>query len=228
MENNTIQEAEIIIETPNNDDLINRLNTATETKTPTANTTSKSWSFTLDENETKAETTTNPETKAETEVKTSDFETTQAPPASSTTSTTPPASTEPKLSKDFKIASARITVSALDMTQRMIFTPLINRKYSKKFTEQESKILDETNIIDEEKSLLNAQDLPLRNKFDRIMKKRDKKIKDIPFEDLESQDLEKMFYQYMDAKNTTLPPEIMLVIGIANVLGKRAIDLFTE
>lgn len=135
---------------------------------------------------------------------------------------------EPKLSKELKLATARITVSALDSTQRVIFTPLINRKYAKKFTPDEVNKLNDKNIIDEAKERLEADDLTLRNKFDRLMKKRDKKLKDITFTDPESQDLEKIFVQYMDVKNEALPPEIMLFIGIANVLGKRAIDLFTE
>lgn len=216
---NEIQEAEIISENKP-DELLSRLSTATETKTPNANQAAKAWSFDLDEM--KKET-------PQTETVSSDFKIDPPPVTQPNTQPTGTAtSTEPKISKDTKLATARITVSALNSTQRIIFEPLISRKYRKKFTDDEQRILVEKNLPDQEKAAIHPDDLPLRNKFDRLMKQCNKKLNAVPFTDTEEQDLEKIFYQYMDAKNKTLPPELMLGISLANVLGKRAIDLFMD
>lgn len=225
MENKTeIEEAVIVEESKLSDaDLMARLNVATEPKEPTVST-GNAWNF----NDDKEPEAIKPEVK-DTNFTLEDKKPTDQPtPSATTTPATTNESTEPKISKDLKMASARITVSALDSTQRVIFQPLINRKFAKKFNAEEVIRLDETNIIDAEKTLLQPEDLTLRTKFDRLMKRRDKILKDIPFTDVESQDLEKIFYQYMDAKNTTLPPELMLIIGISNVIGKRAIDLMVD
>lgn len=201
-------------EKPGNN-LMDRLTAVTEKKDPGAKA-APTWDFNEDKSDTGDE---------ESAPNNDDFET---PPEKPKTEKQPEEKEKPKLTDKMKLANARITVSALNSTQRIIFTPLINRKYRKKFDPEEIEKLDKTNLIDLPLDQVPDEDKSLRNKFDRIMEKRDKKINDIPFTEPESEDLEKMFYQYMDAKEANLPPEIMLVIGITNVIGKRAIDLCTD
>lgn len=193
--------------------LMDRLTAVTEKKDPGAKA-APTWDFSEDKTDSE-----------ESDAGNSDFDT---PPEKPKAENKPEEKEKPKLTDKMKLANARITVSALNSTQRIIFTPLINRKYRKKFEPEEIEKFDKTNIIDLPLDQVPDEDKSLRNKFDRIMEKRDKKIADIPFTPEESDDLEKMFYQYMDAKETSLPPEIMLVIGITNVIGKRAIDLCTD
>lgn len=215
MQTNNIEEAKIVSDS---DDLLSRLNTATEVKNPATDNVAKKWNFDLDD-----------KPQAPTPVVNSDdFDDDKKTDTPQNQPTDAPPKPEPKLSKDIKEASARITVSALDQTQKVVFNHLITRKYTKKFNDKEQKKLTETDIIDRDKETLADEDLTLRNKFDRLMKQQAAKIAAIPFTETEEKDLYTILYQYMDAKNKTLPPEIMLAISITNVLSKRAIDLFTD
>ncbi|MBS1647365.1 MAG: hypothetical protein JST67_08490 [Bacteroidetes bacterium] len=203
MLNKDIETVEPIKEADEKKDLLDRLKEATETKEPEASAASTSWSFDTQEETPRIQGNTPEKEKVEEK-------------------------DCPKISKEVKLATASITVSALNSTQRVIFEPLIYKKYSKKFTKEEQKTLSDNNLPDQDKSAISPKDLPLRNKFDRLMKQCNKKVNAVPFTDKEELELEKIFIQYMDVKQKTLPPEIMLGISIINVLGKRAIDLFTE
>jgi hypothetical protein len=131
-----------------------------------------------------------------------------------------------KVTDAAKRSSARTAVSMLDLTQKGLFTPLIIRKYKKKFTpeEQERVLLNET----KKKKDLTEEDQLLGAKFEKLMAKMNKKLDAIPLEDSEKTDLEEAFYSYFDFKEKTLPPEWFVGLAITNSIGKRAIDLFTD
>lgn len=131
-----------------------------------------------------------------------------------------------KITDKAKHASARIAVGMLDLFQRSVFTPIHNHKFKKKFTEDEVERLD--HVADAEKSSLDEKDIRIRNKWDRLSKKLEKKIKAIPFEEQERKDLEEAFFTYFDFKEKTLPPEWFVGMAVLNAMGKRAIDAFTD
>lgn len=196
-------------------DLLFQLKEATETKQPGKETQSKAWDFQdekISEEPVKA-------------ASNSDFE----QPKTEEKSTVAPGPHGPpveKITDKAKRSSARTAVGMLDLFQRGLFTPIINNKYKKKFTGDEISKLEL--IIDVEKKGLENEDLKLRNKWDRLMKKRDKKIDSIPFEETEKKDIEEAFYTYFDFKEKTLPPEWFVGMAVLNSFGKRAIDAFTD
>jgi hypothetical protein len=135
----------------------------------------------------------------------------------------------PKVTEKAKRASARTAVGMIDMTQKAIFSPLIEWKYMRKFKKKELDRLEEKDLIDTEKSLIvEASDMSLRTKWDRLMKKRDKKIDAIPFSAGEKEDLEEAFFTYFDFKEKTLPPEWFMYLAVINTVGRRLVDVVTD
>jgi hypothetical protein len=208
--------------------LLERLNVATEKKEPSKESEAKTWDFSDDEPKVKEEI--KPARPAQTDSTqkiNSDFAKEEVKPQTSINPTAKPTDKEAtEISNKAKHASARIAVGMLDLTQKGIFIPLLNRKYKKKFNDKEIERLEE--IADANKSTLDETDMRIRTKFDRLMKKRDKKIDAVELEDQERKDLESAFYTYMDVTGNNVPPEYLLMIGIMNTVGKRGIDLFMD
>jgi hypothetical protein len=132
-----------------------------------------------------------------------------------------------KLTQKAKEDSARTAVGVLDLTQKIILTPIVTYKFKKKFTAAEVDRLD-TGIDDANKDTLDDEDLRIRNKWDKLFKKYDKAKEAIPFTDPEKSELEGHFTTYMDIKEKELPPELLLYMSIANVLGRRIVDVIFD
>lgn len=204
-----------------NNDLLQQLAAETETKTPgTGNNVIESnfWDKKEDQETIENKETTNTTTAANTD-------TTQ----NETKQTTEETKTErpKKLDKEIKEASARTMVGMIDFTQKAIFIPAINYKFKKKFNDDEINRLD-AGAEDADKNTLEGEDLAVRNKWDRLMKKRDKKIDAVPFTEPETKDITLACFNYMDVKEKELPPELFLYLTIGTILGKRAIDVFFD
>lgn len=193
------------------DPLLARLNIATQHKAP-AEKKEAEWNFDLDIEEMKAE-----------------AEKKEPPPEEKDPGTKAELKPDPKpvkITEGAKRSSARTAVSMLDLTQKGLFTPLIIRKYKKKFTpeEQERVLQNET----KKKKDLTEEDQLLGSKFEKLMAKMNKKLDAVPLDETEKKDLEEAFYSYFDFKEKTLPPEWFVGLAITNSIGKRAIDLFTD
>lgn len=203
-----ITEAVIITE-DSDDELMQRLKAATQHKDPVEKK-EPEWNFDIDVTAPIVE-----EKPAETKAS----ETTEAPAAKETVKTK-------KITEDAKRGSARVAIGMLELTQKGIFTPLLTRKYRKKFTaeEQERIIQNES----KKKKDLTEDDLALSAKFDKLMSRMNRKIDAIPFDDREKKDLEEALYLYFDTKEKTLPPEWFVAMAVTNAIGKRAIDVFTD
>lgn len=193
----------------NNEDLLTALSEETEIKQPAASDKSFTWDF---ENENIPEAEIVEEKKqpaANAELKKEEIK-------------------KPKVDEKIKRGSARTAVGMLDVLQKSIFTPLISLKYKKKFTEEEINALEQKNIPDAVESELTDEDKALRNKWDRLMKKCNKKLDAIPLIETEKQDMEDAFYLYFDIKEKSLPPEWYLGFAILKSIGDRTIDLMSD
>lgn len=206
---------------PNNEPVLTleeRLKKATEHKTPGSHTAPK------------VETTAPVEPKTEPTAKVSpwnsddDFE--KPKPKTTTTPSSNNTEEQPQVTEKSKRASARAVTGMYDMTQKGVFIPLINRKYKKKFSDEEVERLDQ--VADANKALLQPEDFKLRSKWDNLMAKRDVKVKAVPLNKEEKQDMESMLYDYFDATNTVISPAWGLVFAFVNITGKRVIDVVTD
>lgn len=133
-----------------------------------------------------------------------------------------------KITDKAKRASARTATGMLDMLQKSICLPILSYKYKKKFTPEEITALDEKNLIDKGKEELSGDDLQLRNKWDRLMSKYEKKAAAVPLTEPEEEDLNEAFYSYFDFTETTLSPGWFVGFAVAKTLGKRVVDIVTE
>lgn len=133
---------------------------------------------------------------------------------------------EGPITEKTKRASARTAVGMLDLTQRGIFQPLQTWKFKRKFTNEEIEKIDL--IEDKEDAKLEEKEIALKKKWNRLLKKYNKKYEDVPMKEKEKQDLEEAFYNYFDYKEKTLSPEWFIGMAVVNSIGGRAIDLITD
>jgi hypothetical protein len=131
-----------------------------------------------------------------------------------------------KISQGMKEASANSIIGIVDITSQL-FIPIHNKKFQKKFNEEEIKKLD-TLTDKEEDDIDDKDDLALKKKFERLIKRHNKKIDQIPLNESEKKDMKTQLMAYMDYKEKALPPEIGLVFCFMNILGKRIIDVSTD
>jgi hypothetical protein len=201
----------------NNDDLLKKLMEETEFKEPGKNSGSIPADFWEKKDKEVKEEKKEPEKPAE------------KPAAETTATATTTTQAEPekpakKITKEMKEASANTAIGMLELSQKIILVPVINGKYKKKFKPDEIHRLND-GVEDADKERLTGEDLELRNKWDRLMKKRDKQINGIPFKEDEKRDLREAFMNYFDFKEKTLGPEWFLGMAIVNTTGRRVVDI---
>lgn len=138
--------------------------------------------------------------------------------------TNEPSTTVP--TKEAFRTSARTGVLLLDNIQNLAFTFLVNRKYSRKFTDEQWSKIDQ--IIDLDKSRVSDDDMPLYSKAQKVMKRWAKKTEDIPMKEKERKDLEEQLYEYCKMTGKQLSPNLILILTLMNSIGSRAIDLITD
>lgn len=132
-----------------------------------------------------------------------------------------------KLTAQAMKASASTAVGMLDMTLQTILTPIHGWKFKKKFKKEE--VLKLEDLVDAELDKIEAEeDLKLRKKWDRLFKKYEKKKDAVALTDKEKTDLEGNFVTYFEHTQKSLPPEYLIYMGLANVVGKRVVDLVVE
>lgn len=132
----------------------------------------------------------------------------------------------PKATQKMKEASANSIIGLVDITNR-IFIPVHHRKFRRKFTEEEQRRLNKLGDMEKE-DITEASDRALVTKCEKLLKKLDKKIADIPLKEEEKTDLRTQLMAYMDYKEKVLPPEIGLIFTAINILGGRIIDVVTD
>lgn len=131
-----------------------------------------------------------------------------------------------KATTKMKEASANSIIGIVDITNRL-FIPVHNRKFRKKFSDDEIKKLDKLQYKEKE-DLTEPDDLALQKKFEKLIKRHTKKLDAIPLTEPEKTDLRTQLIAYMDYKEKVLPPEIGMVFTFVNILGSRIIDVVTE
>lgn len=132
-----------------------------------------------------------------------------------------------KPSEKMKLGGARSATGTLELTIKMIAVPLINYQAKKKFNVNEINKLDR--ISDMPITSLEGEELTLRNKFDRIMEKRDKKIAMAKgFTPDRKEDLIDAWKEYFDFTETTMSPMYYLMLASFNAVAGTIMDIALE
>lgn len=132
-----------------------------------------------------------------------------------------------KLTEQAMEASAETAVGMLDMTMQTVLTPIHGWKFKKKFKKED--ILKLEDLVDAELDKIEDElDLKLRKKWDRLFKKFEKKKDAVAMTEPEKKSLKDNFVSYFKHTGKSLPPEYLIYMGLANVVGKRVVDLVVE
>lgn len=210
--NETIPEAEIVEQPiePTNADLLSALEAPTETKTP-SNTNSDGWSFDVE-----------PETTTVVEPQPTNTEPETSNPKTQTTATAQTSG----LSKTEINANAKLNVGFIDFTQQNVLRFFLNKKFEKKYTEQELELI-KTDLVYKPKVQLTEAEQVLKAKHKTLENKKKRKADIIPFEDLEKKQLEKIVADYIEATGQSMPPWLTAVLAVGQIMLKR-VEVFTE
>lgn len=191
-------------------DLLTELKQATEKKVYSGN--NNTWSFDVDDEK-------------------------QTPPTTDTPTTQNSQSSQPntpvapvaKLDEKLNEAGSKMLVEMLDGLHKVIYPPLLNRKFSKRFNDAELKTLQDKNLSDAEKKDVADEDLPLYNKFNRLMKTRDEKLKQISYSADDKASLTTMFYEYQKLQGKLiLTPGFVLIADLVLKETKCITALLTD
>ena len=231
LKNNIMEESQettaVVVEentTDQNSDLLKRLSSATETKTPgtqqTKKTTNSFWDASDDDFE-----------NTETEKTAEDKGKTEETEKGKTTEPKTENKGEQKITEKVKMGSAKTAVGMIDLTLKGLITPIHNYKFKKKveknFNEAQIALIDDK-LQDAEEKELDAKELRLKKRFDSIMKKYEKKMAAVPMNEVEKKDMTDAFYNYFDFTQTALSPNWYLAMAITDTVGKRAIDALAD
>lgn len=186
------------------DELLERLKQATETKEPTAS--NPVWNFDL-EDEPVSE---NKEVK----------------PTQTTTTTTPVKEPVKELSKKAINANAKLTVTFLESLVTGGGNMYLNRKFKKKFTKEEYKFCSEE-LIYVPKDVLTEPQLALRNKFKSLEEKRKQKERLLPFNSQETEQLVRIFAEYSEATGQEMPAWLTACLSASAIIIKR-LEIFAD
>lgn len=133
---------------------------------------------------------------------------------------------EKQYSKEMGQASARVFTKMVDMGQTMIFRPILNYKFKKKFTQEERDRLKELEFISEEQ--YTESDKKLLTKYEKLAAKHEKKDSEIPLNKEEEKDLQDFTAMYCDIKKKELPPEWGIAISLMVIICRRTTDVFFD
>ena len=124
-------------------------------------------------------------------------------------------------------ASAETLTATLDATIDILGSLVINNRFKKRFTPDEFDKAQELQDKPKE-SISDETELALYNKYNREKKKRDSKIKELPFEESDTTRLTTIFYNYFKITGKEMSPEFLLVVGIGSILVDKATVVFSD
>lgn len=118
-------------------------------------------------------------------------------------------------------ASASTAVAMVDTTQRIIFEPIINHKYKKRFQQQGFDSDEFLAIESKDPSKRNSQEQIMMTKFEKLWAKMEKKRGEVPFSKEEREDMTEILETYFRETGQELPPSLMIACAFIGALGKR-------
>lgn len=137
---------------------------------------------------------------------------------------------EKKLNNEEKLknqkASAETLTATIDIVFDLLGNIVLNYKFKKNFNFDELEKAKD--IQDDLIESLSGEDLVLRNKYDRLNKKRLDKIDELPFDATSTERLNRIFLNYFAITGKEISPEIMLYLGLGVAILEKAETIFTD
>lgn len=158
-----------------------------------------------------------------------------ATPPTTTGTAAPAGTTQPvnhgttvqKVNKQAAEMSARATVSTINVLQVSLFKPLINWQFKK----QGAKRFGQDNF---DKGLddivlgntpTDAAELARKKRINSFLQQRDDKIRAVPFNKDEEEEMIYAWRTYFEMTGKTVSPEVLIIASTLGNIGKRGIDI---
>lgn len=128
--------------------------------------------------------------------------------------------------KDFQ-QSAENTVFMIETGTEMFGKIVLNRKLKKRLTEHEKERLRD-GVSDNDISTLSKEDKAIREKYDRLLEKKEEKSAKLPFDKDEREIMEDAYFRLYKQRNIEMPPEVAVIISTFVGVGSRMTDIFID
>ena len=134
----------------------------------------------------------------------------------------------PKIPDAVKQASAETAALMWDELLQMIGVPIVNYKFSKKFTDAEKAAVMEKDIEFKAFEDIEPELQYLKHKWTSNLKKRDAKILNIPLNENETKRVKTAFYNHFKVTDTAMSPGWLLAFTLTSILVDRTIEVATD
>lgn len=160
----------------------------------------------------------------------SDFDTTKASalepkPAAQATEKTPESIVKLITTKEAE-ASATVTIGIVDLMQRTVLNIVLNKKFEKKFTEEQMEIVDRVEDLPEDK--LSPEESNLKRRFNKSFAKYEKTGDSIPFTPDEKDDMREILSEYYKVTGKSVSPNLLLAGAFIDKIGKRVATIMFD
>lgn len=225
--NNTTPVAEITEEKNKIDSLQQRLSKATAVKEPGAakNIAQKNSSFWDASDEdfsipVSEKTTKQPEKTEE-----------KAAPKTEGNTSSKPEENKPAITDAMKRGSAITATGMVNISTRMLISPIhaykVKKKLERQFTPHQLELLD-TKLQEAEEKDLDAEEKRIKARYESIFQKYEKKMSRVEMTEPEKKEMQDAWYAYFDYTQSTLSPKAYVLMEVVNKVGARIVDAFTE
>lgn len=133
---------------------------------------------------------------------------------------------DPKeIEKDCKASSETLT-AAIDTVFDMAGSFYLNHRFKKNFSDEDWEKAKSLQYKNPEK--LEGEDLILYNRFKKLNDKRERKMKELPFDESGTERLNRIFFNYYKTTGKQISPEIMLYMGLCVAVLEKANTVFFD
>ncbi|OFY83646.1 MAG: hypothetical protein A3F72_15325 [Bacteroidetes bacterium RIFCSPLOWO2_12_FULL_35_15] len=123
-------------------------------------------------------------------------------------------------------ASATVTIGVVDLMQRTILNIILNKKFEKKFTEDQIEIVDRVEDLPDDK--LTPEEVSLKKRFNKSFAKYEKTGETIPFNAVEKDEMKEILAEYYKVTGKAVSPNLLLAGAFIDKIGKRVATIMFD
>lgn len=123
-------------------------------------------------------------------------------------------------------ASATVTIGIVDLMQRTVLNIVLNKKFEKKFTEEQMEIVDRVEDLPDDK--LSPEESNLKRRFNKSFAKYEKTGDSIPFTSDEKDEMREILSEYYKVTGKSVSPNLLLAGAFIDKIGKRVATIMFD
>ena len=123
-------------------------------------------------------------------------------------------------------ASATVTIGIVDLMQRTVLNIVLNKKFEKKFTEEQVQTVDRVEDTPDDK--LTPEESNLKRRFNKSFAKYEKTGDSIPFTADEKDEMREILSEYYKVTGKSVSPNLLLAGAFIDKIGKRVATIMFD